>query len=271
MTLSQSVSVPTVELGITGPAGGPELRPSCDRLAPAPAGRTQARGSGAMRFSFTYLWVPDVDEAMAFHQKAFGLPVRVPPEAGEWGLLGDPSHPLGFEAHRVAPERARGAFPDDYVRGKPAGFYLVHDVPELSSALARAVDAGCTVLSGPELTPAQNHVAFVVDPYGIVVELLQRPPRRPPASGIEKGLVCAAVAFTAATAVVGGLLLWAETPPPAGSMLAVLMGWCVWLGALGGAWRTRAWRWSALLRGTAAFGAVAAVVLGALLLRHAPL
>ena len=199
----------------------------------------------------------------------FGLPVRVPPEAGEWGLLGDPSHPLGFEAHRVAPERARGAFPDEYVRGKPAGFYLVHDVPELSSALERAVAAGCTVLSGPELTPAQNNVAFVVDPFGIVVELLQRAPRRPSATGFEKGLVWVAVALVCVTAALGGLLLSGERAPVA-AILATVMAWCLWLGALAGAWRTRPWRWGGLLRATACAGALVAVALGAYLVRHAP-
>ncbi len=221
-----------------------------------------------MRFSFTYLWVPDVEKAMAFHEKAFGLPVRIPPEAGEWGLLGDPGHPLGFEAHRVAPQRARGAFPDDYVRGKPAGFYLVHDVPELSSALERAVSAGCTVLSGPELTPAQNNVAFVMDPDGIVVELLQRAPRRPSASSTEKLLGGAAVALAIASTLVLGLLLRNGAPPSVGWILVCLTGWCVWLGVLAGAWRTRAWRWSGLLRGAAGVGAIAAVLLAAHLLRR---
>jgi predicted enzyme related to lactoylglutathione lyase len=219
-----------------------------------------------MRFSFTYLWVPDVEKAMAFHEKAFGLPVRVPPQGGEWGLLGEPAHPLGFEAHRFAPERARGAFPDEYVRGKPTGFYLVHDVPELSSALARAVNAGCTVLSGPELTPAQNNVAWVVDPHGIVVELLQRAPRRPSASGIEKLLAGGAAVLAVATLALFFLLLSKETPSM-GSILACLMGWCIWLGALGGAWRSRAWRWSGPLRATAGVGAIAAVALAAALLR----
>jgi len=272
MTLSQSVSVLTVELGITGPAKGPELRPNCARSAIR--SRANCRGLGtsererSMRFSFTYLWVPDVEKAMAFHEKAFGLPVRVPPQGGEWGLLGEPAHPLGFEAHRFAPERARGAFPDEYVRGKPAGFYLVHDVPELSSALARAVNAGCTVLSGPELTPVQNNVAWVVDPHGIVVELLQRAPRRPSASGIEKILAFVAVALACATSALAILLLWTETPPPVGLILGCVMAWCVWLGALGGAWRSRAWRWRGLLRAAAGAGAIAAVALAAILLRH---
>src|SRR5215470_863676 len=103
MTLSQSVSVPTVELGITGPMNGPELHRNC--VPSAIRSRADCREPGAcerersMRFSFTYLWVPDVEKAMAFHEKAFGLPVRVPPQGGEWGLLGEPAHPLGFEAH----------------------------------------------------------------------------------------------------------------------------------------------------------------------------
>ncbi len=219
-----------------------------------------------MRFSFTFLWVPDVAKAMAFYESAFGLPVRTPPQSGEWGLLGDPSHPLGFEAHDVAPQRARGAFEERYVRGQPAGFYLVHDVPELEPALRRAVDAGCTVLSGPEITPVQNYVAWVVDPHGIVIELLQHAPRRPVASRLEKLIAAAAVALGVASLVVmvaAGLL---NGTPVAIAALLGIVGWSLWIGVLAGAWRGHAWRWKRPLMAAVAVGAVVVIGFSILLL-----
>lgn len=206
-----------------------------------------------MRFSFTFLWVPDVEKAMAFYEEAFGLPVRVPPQGGEWGLLGDPGHPLGFEAHRIAPQRARGAFDEAYVRGRPAGFYLVHDVPELEPAFARAVRAGCTVLSGPELTHVQNHVAWVVDPHGIVIELLQRAPRRPAASRVEKLLGASVIGLLIASLAVAAAVL-TRSPLATGLALGIAMSWCLWLGMLAGAWRTHAWRWRRALVAGGAVG-----------------
>jgi len=224
-----------------------------------------------MRFSFTFLWVPDVAKAMAFYERAFGLPVRTPPQAGEWGLLGDPGHPLGFEAHHVAPQRARGAFEDRYVRGQPAGFYLVHDVPELEPALHRAVSAGCTVLSGPEVTPVQNYVAWVVDPYGIVVELLQHAPRRPPTSRIEKALAAAGALLLLASLAIPVIALatpvLVRTPLAVALSVVPLMGWCGWLGVLAGAWSSRAWRWRRPLMMVMGIGALAAIGLAGFIAR----
>ena len=220
-----------------------------------------------MRFSFTFLWVPDVAKAMAFYERAFGLPVRLPPQAGDWGLLGDPSHPLGFEAHHVAPQRARGAFEDRYVRGQPAGFYLVHDVPELEPALQRAVDAGCTVLSGPEVTPVQNHVAWVVDPYGIVVELLQHAPRRPVATRLEKLVAAAAVALCVASLVALVVTGFLARAPFALVSIAGIASWSLWMGVVAGAWRGHVWRWKRPLLAAVAIGVVAAIGFAISLLR----
>lgn len=215
------------------------------------------------RFSFTYLWTPDVEATLRFYERAFGLPVRRAARDGDWGLVGDPGHPLGIEGHHLAPERAGGRFPDTYVRGQPAGFYLVLDVAELESAFRRAVDAGCEVLSPPERTAVGNRVAWVRDPNGVVVELLQWPNRKPAATRVEQLLLAGAVplvlgslATSAALLADGrpGRICWLAVPA-----LGLAMGWCAWLGALGGAWRTRAWRWRRGLLAAGLFGALAAL------------
>jgi uncharacterized glyoxalase superfamily protein PhnB len=181
---------------------------------------------GVLRFGYTIAYVPDVEAALGFYERAFGLPRRyITPdgtfgelEGGETALafaaltLGEANFPGGvrpndsddtpaaFEIalvtgtclrmnHRrlgaigecetrtqgapVLVVRGRQRTQDRAAeRGQAAERFFLRQVPDnVPQAFARAIEAGARALAEPQQKPWGQTVAFVRDPYGLVVEL----------------------------------------------------------------------------------------------------
>jgi catechol 2,3-dioxygenase-like lactoylglutathione lyase family enzyme len=223
-------------------------------------------GRTTMRFAYTYLFVPDVDEAVRFYRDAFGLQIRTPPQNGESAIMGSFEHGLGIEAFRIAPLRA--PFEEFQVSGPPAGFYLVLSVEDLDRALARASAAGCQVISGPEGSPHGNVFAFVKDPHGVVVELCQFPSQGNDSNALRRALLAAAAALTlltgAALAVAYTHAVADATSRAAATAAPLLLAaWCLLLGAVAGRSRVPGWSLGGTLKVACAVGGVAAAALAA--------
>ncbi|MEM6782767.1 MAG: VOC family protein [Bacteroidota bacterium] len=124
-----------------------------------------------MHLGYVILYVPDVEGAMAFYERAFGLDRRFVHESGDYGELATGATVLAFAADDLAASN----FAVDYRRAdptaRPSAFEVAFVTDDVGAAFERAVDAGAAVLSVPTQKPWGQTVAYVRDGNGVIVEL----------------------------------------------------------------------------------------------------
>ncbi len=130
-----------------------------------------------MKFSHTSVTVRDMEESLRFYTQALGLTLErrreVPENRAEIAFVVDPVSGMRIELTwwKEKTELAEGDLLD----------HLAFEVPELEPALERLRGHGAKVAREPySLQGGSQRIAFVVDPNGIWIELLERresPPR----------------------------------------------------------------------------------------------
>lgn len=125
--------------------------------------------NGALKFGYVIIYVPDVKQALAFYEKAFGLGVRFLHESGDYGELETGTTALAFAQE----ERTATCHAFEVNRAsKPApGAEVAFVVKDVAAAFKRAVEAGATCVVEPAQKPWGQLVSYVRDPNGFLVEL----------------------------------------------------------------------------------------------------
>ncbi len=119
------------------------------------------------QFGYTIAYVPSVDTALSFYERAFGLTRRFVSPDGEYGELETGATTLSFAAPHMAPI----ALAPNSAAGTPAGIELAFVVADVAAAYTTATAAGAAAVTPPELKPWGQTVAYVRDLNGILVEL----------------------------------------------------------------------------------------------------
>lgn len=124
-----------------------------------------------MHLGYVILYVPDVEGAVAFYERAFGLDCRFVHASGDYAEMATGATVLAF----AADELAASNFAADYRRADPASppsaFEVAFVTEDVGAAFERAVDAGAAALSAPTQKPWGQTVAYVRDGNGVIVEL----------------------------------------------------------------------------------------------------
>ena len=124
-----------------------------------------------MRFGYTIVYVDDVEESLAFFERAFGLARRFVAPGGGYGELETGATALAFAQHATA----RANLGHDYVAARPSrqplGIEIGLVTDDVPAALRRALDAGATLLHDTASKPWGQVVAYVRTPDGTLVEL----------------------------------------------------------------------------------------------------
>lgn len=122
-----------------------------------------------MKLGWTILHVPDVAQAVAFYERAFGLARRFVHDSGEYAEMETGATTLAFTAHSLV---TRLGF-EDPSHAKPHGseIALVTEEAQVDSAYRRAVEAGAEAVTPLERRPWGQIVGFVRDPNGFLVEI----------------------------------------------------------------------------------------------------
>ncbi len=129
------------------------------------------------RLGYTFLWVADVEAAVAFYEQAFGLTRRVLLENGPMGLYAELD--TGPTTLAIADHReARALFPEHRALddGPPALAQLSFVSDDVPAAFARAPAAGAASLAEPTTQPWGQTVARVRAPHGALVSIVTPPP-----------------------------------------------------------------------------------------------
>lgn len=121
-----------------------------------------------MRFGYTILYVDDVRQSLAFYERAFGLTTKFLHDSGDFGELDTGATALAFSSRRLMHELKKNPRPAD--AAAPC-FEIAFTTPNVDAALARALDAGATLVQTAERMPWGQTVAYVADLDGVLVEL----------------------------------------------------------------------------------------------------
>lgn len=122
---------------------------------------------------YALAYVPDPAAAVAFYEKAFGVPTRFVAEGGTYAELDTPGVNLGFVADRQAMENLPAGYRRNTREGPPGGFEFGFEVDDVEAAYRKALDAGAEPCAAPADKPWGQRIAYVRDPDGILVELAQ--------------------------------------------------------------------------------------------------
>lgn len=125
-----------------------------------------------MHFTYTILYVPDVERTIAFYEAAFGLTRKFVSEGSEYGELDTGAATLAFAQEDFAEEGRKGLKttplrPD----ATPPAFEIGFATDDVQSDYDAAVAAGATPVLAPTEKPWGQTVAYLRDCDGALVEL----------------------------------------------------------------------------------------------------
>ena len=130
-----------------------------------------------MQLGYVILYVPDVEAAVAFYERAFALTRRFV-AGGDYGEVETGATALAFAGEHMAEGgggRIRPSRPDD---PDAAAVEVAFVTDDPAAAFARAVAAGARPVQPPAVKPWGQTVAYVRDLNGFLVELCSPVPPR---------------------------------------------------------------------------------------------
>ncbi len=123
-----------------------------------------------MHFAYTIVYVADVRAAVGFYERAFGFAPRFVSEDGEYGELETGATTLSFASAGMA--AANGTTIELLDPDRPApGIEIAFATDDVAAAWERALAAGAVAVVEPAAKPWGQTVAYVRDPFGVLVEI----------------------------------------------------------------------------------------------------
>jgi lactoylglutathione lyase len=135
-----------------------------------------------MQLGFTIVFVPDVEAAVSFYERAFGIERRLVTPAFAMMQTGQTTLAFGSEANErrelleFAGLDADAAFRSHAPSEAPAAVQLSFIAEDVAAAYARAIEAGATKVYEPVQMPWGQWVGRVRDLHGVLVSIVS-PPR----------------------------------------------------------------------------------------------
>jgi catechol 2,3-dioxygenase-like lactoylglutathione lyase family enzyme len=123
-----------------------------------------------MRLGYIILYVPDVQAAVGFYERAFGLVCRFVSPEGEYAELETGGTALAFVREGFIAGQGL-IFTPQRAAEPPAGIEVALVTDDVPAAVDRARDAGAEVVKRPAEKPWGQTVAYVRDLNGMLVEL----------------------------------------------------------------------------------------------------
>jgi lactoylglutathione lyase len=117
------------------------------------------------------VYVDEPAVASAFYQATFGLRGEFASPEGSYAQLDTGATKLAFASYGLGEQNFPGGVRRAGVDGPPPNVEITLVAEDVDAALARALEAGCTLLAAAQDKPHGQRVAFVRDPFGTLVEI----------------------------------------------------------------------------------------------------
>lgn len=122
-----------------------------------------------MKFGYTILYVKDVAKTVAFYESAFGLERKFVHDSG-YGEMDTGETKLAFASVELARSNGVSFIPANPEGPAPA-VEIAFVTEDVAGAFAGAVKAGAVPVAQPKQKPWGQHVAYVRDHNGFLVEI----------------------------------------------------------------------------------------------------
>src|SRR3954449_6845281 len=119
------------------------------------------------RLGWVIVYVPEIEAALAFYERAFGMTRRFAVDT--YGELDTGSPVLAFAAGSLGEENFAGGVSRPDGGAKPFNVELALVFDDVDAAFAHAVESGCTALAEPKDKPQGQRVGWVRDPFGTLI------------------------------------------------------------------------------------------------------
>lgn len=123
-----------------------------------------------MQLGYMIIYVPDVESAIAFYEKAFSLERGFLSDNKEYGELNTGSTKLAFVSDSMA-QSIGIPFARNSLEKEAAGFEVAFVTSDVQRAYKHAVDSGATAGREPERKPWGQEISYVRDLNGVLVEI----------------------------------------------------------------------------------------------------
>ncbi len=123
-----------------------------------------------MKFGYAISYVDDVEAALGFYEKAFGLQGKMV-MPGEYGELDTGSTKLAFAARSLVTTLFATPLQDGGLDKSAAPMEIALVTSDVEEAFDKAVAAGAIAIAKPAQKPWGQIVAYVRDTNGFLVEL----------------------------------------------------------------------------------------------------
>lgn len=121
-----------------------------------------------MIFRYTILYVNNVRESMGFYVRAFGFEQGFIHESGDYGELSTGETKLAFSSTDLMQQLNKN--PKAPSPASPT-FEIAFESENVASDLAKAIDAGATLVQEARDEPWGQTTSYVSDPNGYLVEI----------------------------------------------------------------------------------------------------
>lgn len=121
-----------------------------------------------MIFRYTILYVDNVAASMDFFVRAFGFEQRFIHESGDYGELSTGETKLAFSSTELMQQLNKN--PQAPLPASPT-FELAFETDNVAMDLARAIEAGATLVQEARDEPWGQTTSYVSDPNGYLIEI----------------------------------------------------------------------------------------------------
>ncbi len=128
-------------------------------------------GREIMKFGYTIIYVPDVAEAVAFYERAFGLAKRFADAGGQYAEMETGTTVLAFASNSLGHTNFPQGFRETKVGDPAPEIEIAFLAEDVQKAFDDAVKNGASVLVQPETKPWGQTVSYVRDLNGVLVEI----------------------------------------------------------------------------------------------------
>lgn len=124
-----------------------------------------------IRFSHAIYYVKDIEKAIDFYKKAFGIELKFAHESGLYAELNTGESTLAFVHDELAHENLPEGFIAHDLATPPVASEIVFTVDNVTEAYKKAVQAGAVEVAVPQEKPWGQVVGYIRDPNGVLIEI----------------------------------------------------------------------------------------------------
>ncbi len=124
-----------------------------------------------IQYSYTILYVKNVDKSLAFYQNAFGFERKFMTPERDYGELISGETKLAFASLELAESNLKGGFQRGSLKTIPFGIELGFATKDPEAVFEKAIQAGATKYESIQTKPWGQKVGYLRDIDGFLIEI----------------------------------------------------------------------------------------------------